>query len=88
MEVCDRANQSEADAKDASKALNLDIESRHLSVQLAALWAIMMRNFPIYFIAHTASRECLGKIKEFTLIPATSSVVRDRLVEVVGASVF
>ncbi|KAG9125410.1 hypothetical protein FRC07_007709 [Ceratobasidium sp. 392] len=90
MEVCDKANQNDVDAKEASKALRKDIQFGRPPAQLAAarLWAIMMRNCPTYFIAHTTSRKFLGRIEEVALSPTTSPVIRDRLVEVVGTSVF
>ncbi|CAE6417258.1 unnamed protein product [Rhizoctonia solani] len=90
MEICDKVNLNDSDAKEASKALRKDIQFGRPAVQLSAarLWAILMRNCTLYFVAHTTSRKFLGKIEEVALNPTTSPVVRDRLVEVIGTSVY
>ncbi|CAE6339618.1 unnamed protein product [Rhizoctonia solani] len=90
MEICDRVNLNDSEAKEASKALRKDIQFGRPAVQLSAarLWAILMRNCGQYFVGHTTSRKFLGKIEEIALSPATSPVVRDRLVEVIGTSVY
>ncbi|KAG8715352.1 hypothetical protein FRC11_004522 [Ceratobasidium sp. 423] len=90
MEICDKVNLSDLEAKEASRALRKDIQFGRPAVQLAAarLWAILMRNCAQYFVAHTTSRKFLGKIEEVALNPTTSPVVRDRLVEVIGTSVY
>ncbi|EUC55427.1 Tom1l2 protein [Rhizoctonia solani AG-3 Rhs1AP] len=89
MEICDKVNLNDSEAKEASKALRKDIQFGRPAVQLSAarLWAILMRNCTLYFVAHTTSRKFLGKIEEVALNPTTSPVVRDRLVEVIGTSV-
>ncbi|CAE6464433.1 unnamed protein product [Rhizoctonia solani] len=90
MEICDKVNLNDSEAKEASKALRKDIQFGRPAVQLSAarLWAILMRNCPQYFVAHTTNRKFLGKIEEVALSPTTSPVVRDRLVEVIGTSVY
>ncbi|CAE6538926.1 unnamed protein product [Rhizoctonia solani] len=90
MEICDKVNLSDSEAKEASKALRKDIQFGRPAVQLSAarLWAILMRNCTQYFVAHTTSRKFLGKIEEVALSLATTPVVRDRLVEVIGTSVY
>ncbi|CEL60333.1 TOM1-like protein 2 OS=Xenopus laevis GN=tom1l2 PE=2 SV=1 [Rhizoctonia solani AG-1 IB] len=90
MEICDKVNLNDSEAKEASKALRKDIQFGRPAVQLSAarLWAILMRNCGQYFVAHTTSRKFLGKIEEVAFSPATSPVVRDRLVEVIGTSVY
>ncbi|CAE6409330.1 unnamed protein product [Rhizoctonia solani] len=90
MEICDKVNMSDSEAKEASKALRKDIQFGRPAVQLSAarLWAILMRNCVQYFVAQTTSRKFLGKIEEVALNPTTSPVVRDRLVEVIGTSVY
>ncbi|CAE6513328.1 unnamed protein product [Rhizoctonia solani] len=90
MEICDKVNLSDSEAKEASRALRKDIQFGRPAVQLSAarLWAILMRNCTQYFVAHTTSRKFLGKIEEVALNPTTSPVVRDRLVEVIGTSVY
>ncbi|KAJ1302176.1 hypothetical protein OPQ81_001004 [Rhizoctonia solani] len=90
MEICDKVNLSDLEAKEASKALRKDIQFGRPAVQLSAarLWAILMRNCAQYFVAHTTSRKFLGRIEEVALNPTTSPVVRDRLVEVIGTSVY
>ncbi|KAH7345763.1 hypothetical protein B0J17DRAFT_49260 [Rhizoctonia solani] len=90
MEICDKVNGSDSEAKEASKALRKDIQFGRPAVQLSAarLWAILMRNCAPYFVAQTTNRKFLGKIEEVALSPTTSPVVRDRLVEVIGTSVY
>ncbi|EUC60961.1 tyrosine kinase domain protein [Rhizoctonia solani AG-3 Rhs1AP] len=90
MAICNRVNQSDSEAKDACKALRRDIKFGHPTLQLSAsqLWAILMRNCAPYFVAHTTNRKFLGAIEVVVLSPATSPVVRDRLVEVIGTSVY
>ncbi|CAE6477270.1 unnamed protein product, partial [Rhizoctonia solani] len=88
--ICDRVNQSDSEAKEACKALRRDIKFGLPTTQLSAsrLWAILMQNCAQYFVAHTTNRNFLGVIENVVLSPATTSVVRDRLVEVVGTSVY
>ncbi|QRW10666.1 TOM1-like protein 2 [Ceratobasidium sp. AG-Ba] len=83
MDICDKANNHDSDAKEAAKALRKDIQFGRPPAQLAAarLWAIMMRNCALYFVGHTTSRKFLGKIEEIALSPTTSPVIRDRLIE-------
>ncbi|KAH7322188.1 hypothetical protein B0J17DRAFT_253317 [Rhizoctonia solani] len=88
--IWDRVNRSDSEAKDACKALRRDIKFGPPTTQLSAsrLWAILMQDCPQFFVTHTTNRKFLGVIENIALSPATTSVVRDRLVEVVGTSVY
>ncbi|CAE6477246.1 unnamed protein product, partial [Rhizoctonia solani] len=90
LDIFSKVNESDSEAKEASKALRKDIQFGHPIAQLSAarLWPIMMRNCTYYFIAHTANRKFLGRIEEVILSPTTSPVVRDRLIEVIGGLVY
>ncbi|KAF8603731.1 hypothetical protein BDV93DRAFT_523188, partial [Ceratobasidium sp. AG-I] len=48
----------------------------------------MLHNCHTYFIAQTTSRKFLGKAEETALNPLTPPEVRNRLVKVIGVSVF
>ncbi|CAE6433404.1 unnamed protein product [Rhizoctonia solani] len=90
MDICGKVNQTDSEAKKACDALCRDLQFGRPVVQLSAarLWLIMMRHCLKYFVGYTADRKFLEKIEELALSPATSPVVRDRLVEVIGASVY
>ncbi|CAE6495549.1 unnamed protein product [Rhizoctonia solani] len=90
MLIRDKVNLSDSEAKEASKALRKDIRLGRPAVQLSAakLWVILVQNRAYYFIVHTANRKFLEKIEEVALNPITPPVVRDRLVEAIGTSVY
>ncbi|KAJ7938198.1 hypothetical protein B0H13DRAFT_2648652 [Mycena leptocephala] len=54
LDVCDHASATEANAKEAVRALRREFKYGEPAAQLAAarLWAIMLRNSPSHFIPH------------------------------------
>ncbi|ELU45222.1 protein tyrosine kinase domain-containing protein [Rhizoctonia solani AG-1 IA] len=59
-----------------------------VQVSAAKLWVVMIYRCRPYFASHTHEQTLLETVEEVALGPRTSLVVRDRLVEAVGASVF
>jgi len=55
---------------------------------LEQLWAIMWRNCSEVFVAETASRKFLITLEELITSSGTSPVVRERLLDVVGAAAY
>ncbi|KAF8755442.1 GAT domain [Rhizoctonia solani] len=104
MEIYDRVNLSDPEAKEASKALRKDIQWDCQCLMFAGRSLIRKRldsdvppyNSMGYLDAKLQPILCWaydepqvpGKIEEIALSPATSPVVRDRLVEVIGTSVY
>ncbi|KAH7322191.1 hypothetical protein B0J17DRAFT_723691 [Rhizoctonia solani] len=84
MFICNRANHNNLEAKDACKALRRDIKFGLPTTQISASrpWTILMWNCAPYFVTHTTNRKFLGVVEDIALSPTTTSVVRDRLVEV------
>ncbi|CCM02123.1 uncharacterized protein FIBRA_04200 [Fibroporia radiculosa] len=90
LEVCERASASDANAKEAAKALKREFKYAEPSAQLSAarLWAIMLRNSSDKFIWQCASRKFLDNLDEVINSPRTSPVVRERLLEVLAAAAY
>jgi hypothetical protein len=87
LEVCDRASASEANAKEAVKALRREFRYAEPSAQLSAarLWAIMLRNSSEIFMQQIMSRKFLETLEEVLTSSRTSPVVRERLMDVLAA---
>ncbi|KAF8727742.1 Protein tyrosine kinase, partial [Rhizoctonia solani] len=90
VELCNKLGIDPQETEESFKVLINDIRSTLPSVQLSAakLWMIMIYRCRPYFASHIPEQELLGVIEEVALSSRTSPVVRDRLVEVMGASVF
>ncbi|KAF8755390.1 GAT domain [Rhizoctonia solani] len=91
VELCNKLGIDPQETEESFKVLINDIRFSTLpSVQLSAakLWMIMIYRCRPYFASHIPEQELLGVIEEVALSSRTSPVVRDRLVEVMGASVF
>jgi hypothetical protein len=87
LEVCDRASASEANAKEAVKALRREFKYAEPPAQLSAarLWAIMLRNSSEIFMQQIMSRKFLDTLEEVLTSSRTSPVVRERLMDVLAA---
>ncbi|KAF8553627.1 hypothetical protein OG21DRAFT_1463829 [Imleria badia] len=90
LEVCERASASEANAKEASRALRREFKYAEPKAQLAAarLWAIMLRNASDVFIQQISQRKFIEVLEDALTSPRTSPVVRERLMEVLAAAAF
>ncbi|KAI0341260.1 hypothetical protein BDW22DRAFT_1485694, partial [Trametopsis cervina] len=90
LEVCERASSSEANAKEAVKALRKEFKFAEPGAQLSAarLWAIMLRNCSEVFIAQCSSRKFIDTLEDVLQSQKTSPVVRERLVEVLGGAAY
>lgn len=90
LEVCERASSTEANAKEAAKALRREFKYAEPSAQLSAarLWAIMLRNCSELFITQCASRKFLDTLEGVVQSSRTSPVVRERLLEVLAAAAY
>ncbi|KAH9834382.1 uncharacterized protein C8Q71DRAFT_768478 [Rhodofomes roseus] len=90
LEVCERASSSEANAKEAVKALRREFKYAEPSAQLSAarLWAIMLRNSSAVFTHQCASRKFLDTLEDVITSSRTSPVVRERLLEVLAAAAY
>ncbi|KAF9784714.1 hypothetical protein BJ322DRAFT_1007361 [Thelephora terrestris] len=88
LEVCERASSSEANAKEAIKALKREFKYAEPPAQLSAarLWAIMLRNSSQVFIQQSSSRKFLEIVEDVLENPQTVPVVRERLLTVVAAA--
>ncbi|OBZ74920.1 TOM1-like protein 2 [Grifola frondosa] len=90
LEVCERSSASEANAKEAVKALRREFKYAEPPAQLSAarLWAIMLRNSSELFIHQCTSRKFLDTLEDVISSSRTSPVVRERLLEVLGAAAY
>ncbi|KAF9529032.1 hypothetical protein CPB83DRAFT_279639 [Crepidotus variabilis] len=90
LEVCERASANEASAKEAVRALRREFKYGEPAAQLSAarLWAIMLRNSSDMFITQSTSRKFLDTLEDLLSSARTSPVVRERLLEVVGAAAY
>ncbi|KAH7882143.1 hypothetical protein F5I97DRAFT_1817699 [Phlebopus sp. FC_14] len=86
LEVCERASASEANAKEAVKALRREFKRAQLAA--ARLWAIMLRNATEVFLAQISQRKFIETLEDVLTSSRTSPVVRERLMEVLAAAAF
>jgi hypothetical protein len=52
------------------------------------LWAIMLRNSSETFVSQSRSKKFLDTIEDILTSPRTSPVVRERLIDIVGAAAY
>ncbi|KAG1830275.1 hypothetical protein DFJ58DRAFT_908857 [Suillus subalutaceus] len=90
LEVCERASATEANAKEAMKALRREFKYADPKSQLSAarLWAIMLRNASDIFLTQISSRKFIDTLEDVLTSSRTSPVVRERLMEVLAAAAF
>ncbi|KAI6158656.1 hypothetical protein EDD17DRAFT_1620975 [Pisolithus thermaeus] len=90
LEVCERASATEANAKEAAKALRREFKYAEPKSQLAAarLWAIMLRNASDIFLAQISQRKFIETLEDVLTSSRTSPVVRERLMEVLAAAAY
>ncbi|KAJ7802195.1 hypothetical protein B0H14DRAFT_1666477 [Mycena olivaceomarginata] len=74
LDVCDHASATEANAKEAVRALRREFKYGEPADQLAAarLWAIMLRNSSNTFIAQSTSRKFLVTLEDLLTSSRTS----------------
>lgn len=90
LELCDRASASEVNAKEAARAIYREFKYAEPSSQLSAarLWAIMLRNSSHLFIDQCRSKRFLNTVEDVLYSGRTTPVVRDRILEVLGAAAY
>ncbi|KAG2152801.1 hypothetical protein DEU56DRAFT_907981 [Suillus clintonianus] len=90
LEVSDRASATEANAKEAVKALRRELIYAEPKSQLSAatLWEIMLRNASDIFLTQISSRTFIDTLQGVLTSSRTSPVVRNRLMEVLAAAAF
>ncbi|EPQ55785.1 hypothetical protein GLOTRDRAFT_60574 [Gloeophyllum trabeum ATCC 11539] len=90
LDACEKASANEVNAKEAAKALRREFKYAEPPAQLssARLWAIMLRNCSDVFITQCSSRKFLDTLDEVITSPRTSPVVRERLVDILGAATY
>ncbi|KAG8757545.1 hypothetical protein FRC11_004471 [Ceratobasidium sp. 423] len=90
IEICNKLGQDDQETQESFRVLVDNIRSSSPTVQLSAakLWIIMIYRCNSYFAAHMPRQLLLETIEDVALSSHTSPVVRERLVEVVRASVF
>jgi hypothetical protein len=90
LEVCERASATEANAKEAMKALRREFKYAEPKSQLSAarLWAIMLRNASDIFLTQISSRKFIDTLEDVLTSSRTSPVVRERLMEVLAAAAY
>ncbi|KAF7296705.1 Kinase-like protein [Mycena chlorophos] len=89
LDMCDRASTDGA-AREAVKALMHEFKCGTPDAQLSAarLWAILLRNSSVAFIAQSAASDFLDAVAELLVSPRTSPVVRHRVLRVLGDAVW
>ncbi|KAF7378185.1 Kinase-like protein [Mycena sanguinolenta] len=89
LEVCDRASTA-ANAREAIKALMHEFKHGCADAQLSAarLWAILLRNSSTEFIAQSTGVDFLETLQALIASNATSPVVRNRVLHVLGDAVY
>ncbi|KAJ7266466.1 hypothetical protein B0H12DRAFT_161913 [Mycena haematopus] len=89
LEVCDRASTA-ANAREAIKALMHEFKHGCADAQLSAarLWAILLRNSSTEFISQSTAVDFLETIQALVASSATSPVVRNRVLHVLGDAVY
>ncbi|KAK7027599.1 hypothetical protein R3P38DRAFT_2526314, partial [Favolaschia claudopus] len=87
LDVCDLASSSEANAKEAVRALRCEFKYGKPAAQLAAarLWAIMLRNSSEIFINQCTWRKFLDTLEDLLTSSRTAPVVRDRVMDILAA---
>ncbi|KAF7326908.1 hypothetical protein MVEN_02584700 [Mycena venus] len=90
LDVCDHASATEAHAKEAVRTLRREFKYGEPASQLAAarLWAIMLRNSSDTFISQSTSRKFLDTLEDLLTSSRTSSVVRERVMDVLAAAAY
>ncbi|KAI0255530.1 hypothetical protein BJV78DRAFT_1358700 [Lactifluus subvellereus] len=90
LEVCERASATEANAKEASKALRREFKYGEAPQQLSAarLWAIMLRNSSEIFVHQCMKSKFMDTLEDVLTSPRTSPVVRERLLDVLAAAAY
>ncbi|KAF7356488.1 Kinase-like protein [Mycena venus] len=90
LDVCDQASATEANAKEAARALRREFKYGEPAAQLAAarLWAIMLRNSSDAFVSRSMSRKFLATLEDVLTSSRTSPVVRERLMDVLAAAAY
>ncbi|KAJ6480431.1 kinase-like domain-containing protein [Mycena sanguinolenta] len=89
LEVCDRASTA-ANAREAIKALMHEFKHGCADAQLSAarLWAILLRNSSTEFIMQSTAVDFLETLEALIVSNATSPVVRNRVLHVLGDAVY
>ncbi|KIM82175.1 hypothetical protein PILCRDRAFT_470719 [Piloderma croceum F 1598] len=87
LELCERASSSEANAKEAVKALRWEFKYAEPAAQFSAaqLWAIMFRNSSKTLLEQIMSHKFLDALEDVLTSPRTPTIVKERLMEVLGA---
>ncbi|KAI0270754.1 hypothetical protein BC834DRAFT_863090 [Gloeopeniophorella convolvens] len=90
LEVCERASATEANAKEAAKALRREFKYGEAPQQLSAarLWAIMLRNSSELFVHQCMKNKFLDTLDDVLTSQRTSPVVRERLLDVLAAAAY
>ncbi|KAJ7888132.1 hypothetical protein B0H14DRAFT_3856133 [Mycena olivaceomarginata] len=89
LDACNHASATEANAKEAVRALRREFKYGEPAAQLAAarLWAIMLRNSSDTFISQSTSRKFLDTLEDL-LTSRTSPVGRERVMDVLAAAAY
>ncbi|KAJ7778444.1 hypothetical protein B0H16DRAFT_1503533, partial [Mycena metata] len=90
LDVCDHASATEANAKEAVRALRREFKYGEPAAQFAAarLWAIMLRNSTDTFINQSTAQKFLDTLEDLLTSPNTISVVRERVMDVLAAAAY
>lgn len=90
LEVCERASATEANAKEAAKALRREFKYGEAPQQLSAarLWAIMLRNSSEFFVNQCMKGKFMDILEDVLTSQRTSPVVRERLLDVLAAAAY
>ncbi|KZT36257.1 hypothetical protein SISSUDRAFT_1121095 [Sistotremastrum suecicum HHB10207 ss-3] len=90
LHICEVASASEANAKEAAKALRKTLKWGDPGPQLSAarLWAIMLRNPSPLFLAEATSSKFLSAVEDVVTKSTTTPVVKSRVLEVLAGAAY
>ncbi|KAG6906988.1 hypothetical protein DXG01_011064 [Tephrocybe rancida] len=91
IDVLERVNENENNAKEAMRALQRDFKYGDPMTQLSAarLWAILLRNSTSPgFIIHSTGSKFTATLEDLISSPHTSPVVRERVLDVIAAAAY
>ncbi|KAG6826545.1 hypothetical protein H0H92_015413 [Tricholoma furcatifolium] len=91
LEVNDRVSGSDANSKEAARAIRREFKYGEPTAQLAAarLWAILLRNVKTdYFVHQCTTRKFTDTLEDLLTSSRTSPVVRERVLDVISAAAF
>ncbi|KAJ7156345.1 kinase-like domain-containing protein [Mycena filopes] len=90
LDICADVAATEANAKEAVRALRREFHYGDSTTQLAAarLWAILLRHSNITFVNQCTTKKFLSAIENLLTSPNTLPVVRERVMKILAAAAY